>query len=495
MAAPPQADTPAPHRPLILFACMLAMFMAAIESTIVATAMPTIVAVLGGFTHFSWVYAIYLLTQAVTIPLYGKMSDMFGRQPVLLFGAGLFLLGSALCGLAGSMLGLIAFRALQGLGAGAIQPVVSTIVGDIYAPADRGRVQGYISSVWGISSVVGPAAGAFLVQQLSWRFVFWINLPIGIAALAILQLYLRERPRSQRRRIDFAGAALLALGTSTLMLALIQSSALDPLSLAALSALALASLAAFVVREQFAAEPILPLALFGNRVISVGAAGSLVAGALMMGVTGFLPVYVQGIMGRTPTVAGFALAVMSFGWPIASTIGGRLMTVTSYRSVAMIGAVMLTCGAGVLTLLVPERGPVFAGVGAFLIGLGMGFSTTTFMVAAQASVDWGQRGVATSSTIFMRLVGMSFGAALFGAVVNHGLHVHAAGMMGTVNQLMEPGQRSLIDFATLRTLTTAMADALHEVYVMAGALGLIVVALVLWLPKGLNPVNIAQKRA
>jgi EmrB/QacA subfamily drug resistance transporter len=471
---------------------MLAMFMAAVESTIVATAMPTIVAQLGGFRLFSWVFAVYLLTQAVSIPLYGKLADIYGRRPMLLFGAVLFLVGSTLCGLAQDMVQLIVYRALQGLGAGAIQPIVFTIVGDIYTPTERAKVQGYISSVWGFSAIVGPAVGAFLVEQLNWRFVFWVNLPIGVASVIMLLAFFRERIERRRHRIDYGGAALITLAITTLMLTLIQANELSVPLLAALLAVAAASFAAFVWQERRAREPMVPLRLFRNPIIAISNAGSLVAGALLLGITGFLPTYVQGVMGRTPTVAGFALAVMSLGWPIASGVGGRLMVATSYRFVALLGGTMLLAGSLVLVALEPARGPFWAGSGAFLIGLGMGFATTTFIVATQASVDWSQRGIATSSTVFMRLVGMSMGAALFGAVLNFGLQHHAVGAADAVNALMDPARRASLAPAAVGPLTAAIAAALHEVYIIAAVLAGVTLLLISRLPKGLSPLNIAS---
>jgi EmrB/QacA subfamily drug resistance transporter len=480
------------RRPLILIAVMLAMFMAAVESTIVGTAMPSIIAQLGGFRLFSWVFAVFLLTQAVTIPLYGKLADIYGRKPMLLFGAVVFLVGSTLCGLAHDMVQLIAFRALQGLGAGAIQPIVFTVIGDIYTPAERARMQGWVSSVWGFSAIVGPTVGAFLVEQLSWRFVFWINLPIGLASMTMLIVFFREGVEHRRHKVDFAGAVLITLATTALMLALIQAKDLGGGALAGLLALVVAAFAAFIWQERRASEPMVPLHLFRIPVIALSNGGALIVGALLLGITSILPTYVQGVMGRSVMVTGFTLAALSLGWPIASTIGGRVMVHTSYRAVALAGGVLLLAGMLIMVALTPARGALFAGAGSFLVGCGMGCTTTTFMVATQAAVDWNQRGIATSSTVFTRLVGMSMGAALFGAVLNFGLHRRAGGITDAVNALMDPVRRAALPPRQVAMLTDAMAASMHEVFIIAVVLAAIATLLIAGLPKGLSPATIAS---
>jgi EmrB/QacA subfamily drug resistance transporter len=468
-------------------ALMVAMFMAAVEATIVATAMPTIVADLGGFSLFSWVFAIFLLTQAVTIPVYGKLADVYGRKPVFFFGATLFLIGSTLCGFSWSMEALIAFRALQGLGAGAVQPIAVTVVGDIYSPAERARIQGYLASVWGISSVVGPALGAFFVQKLHWALVFWVNLPIGLASMAMLAVFLHEGVQRRPHRIDYLGSALLMVGTSALMLALIQGSSLTGSMLAGLVALAAAALVGFLAHERRAPEPMMPLDLWRYRVIAVGNLGALTTGALIMGITSFLPAYVQGVMGRPATVAGFALAMMSIGWPLSSTAGGRLMVHTSYRFVAILGGVGLIAGCAVLVVLTPERGPLWAGSGSFLVGIGMGFTSSTLLVAIQSSVNWSRRGVGTSGFMFMRIVGQALGAAAFGAVLNYGVHRGAPGQGDVINLLMKPATRGELAPALLDSLTQVMATSLRQVYAIGGVLALATLVLALGLPSGLRP--------
>src|SRR5580704_13382415 len=331
---------PAVRRPLVLAACMLAMFMAAVEATIVATAMPTIVAQLGGFALFSWVFAAYLLAQAVTIPIYGRLADLLGRKRVFFFGASLFLVGSTLCGLAPTMLLLVAFRALQGLGAGAILPVAQTIIGDIYSPAERPKIQAYTSSVWGFSAIVGPLLGAFIVEHLSWSLVFWVNLPIGVAAIATLAAFLPEPRQRRPHSIDVAGAVLLVVAVGTLMMALLHAVELG-WWIAPMLGVSAVCLVLLLAQERSAAEPMLPLGMWRDRTILASNIGGLAIGAAMMATSAFLPTYVQAVMGRDAVASGVILALMSVGWPIASTIGGRLMLATSYRTTAIIGGALL----------------------------------------------------------------------------------------------------------------------------------------------------------
>ena len=278
------------RRSLILAACMMATFMAAVESTIVATAMPTIVAELGDFHLFSWVFAVYLLFQAVSIPIYGRLSDLFGRKRVFFAGAGLFLLGSTLCGFAHGMLGLIAFRALQGMGAGAVQPVAYAIVGDIYTPTERARVQGFLSSVFGVSAVVGPTLGAYLVQHVSWSVVFWINLPIRALAMAMLAAFLREHRHEHPPRIDYLASFLLAVGAGSLMTAMIQGARLSSWLLAACIAVGVAAMVALLRHERHVEAPMLPMRFWASRVIALANFGSFGIGMVMMSVTGFTTV-------------------------------------------------------------------------------------------------------------------------------------------------------------------------------------------------------------
>jgi len=476
-----------PRRALVLAAAMMAIFMAAVESTIVATAMPSIVADLGGFSLFSWVFTAYMLTQAVSIPIYGRLADLHGRKPVFFAGTSVFLVASTLCGFAHTMPVLVSLRALQGLGAGAIQPIATTIVGDIYTPAERARVQGYISGVFGVSAIIGPALGAFLVQHGSWPIIFWINLPIGLAAFVMFGLFLHERLEPRPHHVDYLGSLLLALGAGSLMMALVQSATLTGPPIIALLAVGVVALAALVVHERRTAEPMLALRLWRNRFIGIGNLGAFTLGALMMGVAAFLPTYVQAVLGESASSAGLVLTAMSIAWTLASIVGGRLMIRTSYRTTATLGAVALVIGAAALITLEPPRALVWASVGAAFVGLGMGLCNTTFLVSVQASVGWGERGVATSSNMFMRIVGQATGAAAFGAILNLAVHRYAPETASAVNRLMAASLRATLGAVEIAHLTGAVAKALHEVYLMVGLFALLAVILCSFLPAGFGP--------
>ena len=297
--------TPA-ARPFVIASIMLATFMAAIEGTIVATAMPSIVGQLGGFTYYSWVFSAYLLAQSTTTVIYGKLSDLFGRKPTLIVGIVLLLLGSLLCGFAWSMTSLVAFRLLQGLGAGAIFPITITIIGDLYKLEERGHAQGMMASVWAISGVLGPLAGGLIVDHVSWAWVFWLNLPIGIVTILGLVIFLHESVETHRARIDYLGAILFSVSTAAL-LALLTETDSHWWILLALAALFAATGAFFLAHERRAPEPIVSIQLWTRRLIATSAIATLLAGMALIGLTTVLPIYVQGVLGRSPLVGGFTL--------------------------------------------------------------------------------------------------------------------------------------------------------------------------------------------
>lgn len=481
------AQAPSRRRTLVLGACLMATFMAAVESTIVATAMPTIVADLGGFSLFSWVFAVYLLTQAVSIPVYGRLADIYGRKKVFYVGAGLFLVGSTLCGLAPNMVALIVFRALQGFGAGGVQPIATTILGDIYTPSERAHVQGLVSGVFGVSAVIGPTLGAFLVQKVSWELVFWVNLPIGMAAIIMVATFLHESVEHRQHRVDYLGSLLLIVAIGALMLILVQGSSLSHIMVMIVAVIGVGALVALVAHERATPEPILPLELWRNRIIVLGSLGAAVIAAVMMGVSAFLPTYVQGAMGRSATVGGLVLGAMSVTWAIASFYGGRLMVRTTYRLTAVLGTLALMAGCGTLITLTPERGVPWATTGSLLIGIGMGLCNTTFVVSIQASVPWRQRGAATSSVMFLRFIGQSLGAAALGAVLNITMLRQAPDAMSMVNRLLDPTERKGLAPAEISRLTDVVALGLHNAYLLAGILSVVAFFLAIMLPARLSP--------
>jgi EmrB/QacA subfamily drug resistance transporter len=475
-------------RRLVLLAVMMATFMAAMESTIVATAMPTIVSALGGFRLFSWAFAAYLLTQAVTIPIYGRLADLYGRKRVFFAGSGLFMAASTLCGLAWAMVPLILFRALQGAGAGAIQPIATTIIGDVYSPTERARIQGYISGVFGVAAIIGPMLGAFLVQHVTWSLVFWINLPIGAVTFVMFALFLHERQTPRRHRIDYLGAGLMMFGAGALMLALVEAGNSAGMgTIAGLAAAGLGALVVLAVHERDAAEPILPLRLWRDRVIALGSFSGFTGGVVMMSINGFLPLYVQGAMGRSPTAAGVALGAASVSWTFASLAAGRLMIRTSYRQAATVGGASLIAGTAVLAALGPASPLSWAAAGSLLIGVGMGFCNTSFLVSTQARVGYGGRGAATSSIMFMRIVGNSVGAAVFGAILNFGVSRRIPHAGDAVNRLLQPAARHGLGAAEIARLSDAIGAGLHNVYLIAGLVAVVSLVLALALPAQLSP--------
>lgn len=462
------------NRPLVVAAIMLATFMVAIEATIVATAMPKIAGELGGFEHYAWVFASFLLAQTTMTPIYGKLSDLYGRRPVILAGIAIFLTGSVFCGLASSMGWLIAFRLLQGFGAGAIQPVAMTIVGDLYKVEERGRVQGLIASVWAFSAVVGPLAGGLIVDWLSWAWIFWINVPIGLLTVAGFTLFLAEDVERKRHRIDFLGAALFSVAMVALLTALTEA-AEAPGPALGFAALALASGAAFFLVERRAAEPMMALGLWGRPLILSGNATVGLASMALIGLTTILPLYVQGVLGFSPLVAGFTLTALAVGWPISSSQSARFFRAFGLRGTLRFGALILPLGAAVLLLLGPQSSPLLAGFGSFVMGFGMGLVNITCIVLIQDSVDWSMRGSATSSNVFARSLGSTLGASVLGALLNFGIAHHAGGGAAQVWALIETPD-GLARAAADPALTAVLHPSLHWTYWGILALALLALA-------------------
>jgi EmrB/QacA subfamily drug resistance transporter len=415
------AKTSLRDRSPILAGLMLTMGLSAMDSTIVATAIPSLVRDLSGFALFPWVFSAYLLTSTVANPIYGKLADMYGRKLLLLGGISIFLLGSVLCGLAWNMLALIVFRGIQGIGAGSIQTLTSTVVGDIYTIEERGRIQGWLSSVWGISSVIGPAIGGLFVQFSSWRWIFYINLPIGLAAMLMIATRLHEKNVSRKRQIDFGGAVLLVVGAGLLIFGLLQGGVswdwLAPQSIV-IFVVAIVALVVFAWHEGRTAEPIIPPWIFGSRLLIGVNLTSAVVGLLTIGLTTFLPTFAQRVLGADPVSAGFALAAMSIGWPLASSFSSRLYLKIGFRNTALAGSGIALIASLFLGLLPETSSTLLIAVGSFLMGAGLGLIATSLLVGVQSVVGWTQRGVVTAATMFMRALGSTIGAALFGSISN-----------------------------------------------------------------------------
>lgn len=445
----------------ILLSLMLSTSLVALDSTIIATAIPSIVDDLGGFTQFPWLFSIYLLAQAVSVPIYGKLADAVGRKPIMLLGIALFLIGSILCGLAWNMTALIVFRAIQGLGAGAVQPMSITIAGDIYTLTERARSQAYLASVWGMSAVVGPALGGLFAEHLSWRWIFWINIPLCVLAGWMLWRRFHEKVTRVRRSIDYAGATTLTVGSALLILGLLEGGQAwawtSPISIVVLTVGVLA-IVAFVLVERRAAEPVLPLWVFRRRILVAASLVSLLVGAVLFGLTTYVPTFAQDVLGATPVVAGFALATLTIGWPIAASLSGRLYLRCGFRVTAVIGSVLVVAGSAVSITWGVGTSLWSLALGCFVVGLGMGLVASPSLIAAQSSVGWGDRGVVTATSLFARSIGSAVGVAAFGAIVNAGIGATPTG--------------------------PELASATHGVFVAGAALSVVMAAAVLLLPGG-----------
>jgi EmrB/QacA subfamily drug resistance transporter len=462
------------------------MFLAALEATAVGTALPTLVADLGGVSRYSWVFSAYLLAATTTVPMYGKLADLYGRRLIFTVAISLFLLGSILCGTASSINQLILYRAIQGLGAGGVMPVAITLMADIYTLEERGKMQGLFSAVWATSSLVGPAAGGLITDFLSWRWVFYINIPFGIAAVVLLRAFLKEEGGRRQHQLDYLGTISLTLSVAILLLALLEGPELwgwgDARTLGMMLIAAL-GLVFFLWQENRAPEPMLPLELFKIRVIAVASLGGLLMGTLMYCAAAFVPMYAQGVLGGTAIDAGMTLAPMSIGWPIASTTSGWLLMRFGYRPFILMGASFGILGCMVLATADPASGrtPIMAAM--FLLGLGLGFSSTPYLLAVQNAVPWNRRGVATSSVQFFRSIGGAIAVAALGAVLNLEL-AQRVGPEVDPNVALNPTLRAAYPAESLDSLVKALDSGLSTIFLVMAAMAMGGLLVSLFFPGG-----------
>jgi EmrB/QacA subfamily drug resistance transporter len=451
------------HKRRALYGVMLSVFLAAMESTVVATAMPTVVASLGGLQIYSWVFSGFLLTSTVTMPLWGRLSDLVGRRPIYLTGLAIFLVGSALAGVAQNMGQLIAFRALQGVGAGSLLTLGMTIVGELFGLEQRAKMQSYVSGVWGVASLLGPLLGGLLTDHISWRWVFYVNLPFGAVAMFLLYGAL---PEGQRRRhaLDYPGLTLFSLGVSALLIGIMEAgrvgrwSGLDvllPLGVA------LVTLGAFIVVERRVREPIVPLRLFRHRMVVAASLNGFLSGMAMFGAISFVPLYLQSVSGLSATAAGFVLTPFVLGWVAMSIVGARLALRLGYRALVVSGMACLAMAFLMLSRWAPGLTQAAAMRDALLGGIGMGLTFVPMLIAVQSAVPRPDLGAATSMTQFCRTIGGAVGLSVMGAVMIRRL---AAG--------------------------APMADALHAVFIVG-----LVVSVVAFLSAFLVPGGRAQALA
>lgn len=480
---------------LITAGLMLSLFLASMESTVVSTGMPTIVSQLGGLESYSWVFTAFMLASTTMVPLYGKLSDLFGRRPVFVAAMIIFLVGSALCGLAASMPQLIAFRAIQGIGAGGLLPLAFIIIGDLFSLEQRARLQGLFSGVWGVSSIIGPLLGGFIVDQVSWQWIFWINIIPGLIAAAIVWFAWIDRARAHdapQRSIDYAGSALLTAGAVALLLSLTDLSA--PWALPTLLG-ALAMFGALAWVERRASDPVLPIDLFRDRMFMVACGHGILAGCAVFGGATFVPLYVQGVLGTSATEAGAALMPMLLAWVFSSIIGTRMLLRVGYRSIALAGMAALVVGSFPLMFVDAQTNRLLLMVYLGLMGFGMGFSIPAFLIAVQSSVARSNLGTATSTLQFSRSIGGAFGIGIMGAVLSATVtnRLAAAGVDASVslNSLIDPLGGDIAVNDALRAALGAGISGVFVVAFIAAALGLLVTLLA---PRGLIAQAAAERR-
>jgi EmrB/QacA subfamily drug resistance transporter len=462
---------PLSHRQIqiVFLGLMLAMLLAALDQTIVGTALPTIVGDLGGLNHLSWVVTAYLLTSTTGALLYGKLSDLYGRKRIFQVAIVIFLIGSALAGLSQNMTQLIVFRGLQGVGAGGLIVLAMTVIGDIVSPRDRGRYQGYFGAVFGFATVAGPLLGGFLVDNLSWRWVFYINLPIGILALFVIAIVLKESGIRRQHRIDYLGSALMVVGVSALLVVSVwggQQYAWVSKPIFGLSVLGLLFVGLFIAREHFADEPILPLRLFRNKVFSIANAMGFIVGLVMFGAIIYIPVYLQLARGASPTISGLQLLPLVFGLFAASIGGGQIITrIGRYKIFPIIGTALMTLGMVLLSGLHAHTSLWVLWGDMLVLGVGIGCALQVLILAVQNAVGYEDLGTATAASTFMRSMGGTFGTAIFGAVLTSRLAFWLLRLLPSGSSAATNGGNVTSSPAVVKALPPPIRDAIVEAFV------------------------------
>jgi MFS family permease len=453
-------------RGMVTTALLLAMAVCALEQTVVSTAMPSIIAQLKGLDVYPWVFSAYLLASTVTTPVYGKLADLWGRKRVLLFGLGLFAIGSVLSGRSGSMPELIAMRVVQGLGAGAVGPIVLTLLADLFTLEERARVQGWFSAVWGVSSVAGPWLGGYLTDNLSWRWVFYVTVPFSVLAAWVLVRHVDEDVRRDEvLPIDWKGASLLAGGSTLLLLAILSGPRLSAWTAWGLMSTSFVLIGLFVAVERRAADPILPPDLFARLPIASAIAGSFLIGALLVGIDTYVPLYVQGVLGGKATEAGEVITPLFLSWAISVAVAAKVVIRFGFRTTAVVGMGMVALGMAGLAVgaSVPDSAVGLFKVSLVVTGFGFGPASLSCILGVQNAVDWNRRGAATGAVTFSRVLGGALGVGVLGATLAFefarrlasaeagGLDVVAA-LRPETHALLTPEQLQLVQDALGRTL-------------------------------------------
>jgi EmrB/QacA subfamily drug resistance transporter len=487
---------------LVIVALMLALALTTLESTVVTTAMPSIVGQLGGITLYSWVFSAYLLTSTTFMPLYGKLADLYGRRILLYIGVGIFLIGSAAAGAAQSMEQLIIYRAIQGLGAGAILPLVLIVVADLSTTQEElASKQGAIGALWGVSSIAGPLIGGLIVDHTSWRWVFFLNIPLGLIALAVLIVTYKEQVVRQKHQLDYLGTALISSTILALLLALIQggtSWAWISLPGISLFAIAIVCTLAFVFVEQRAAEPIIPLDLFKNRAIALASLGGFLLGAIVFGVTTYAPLFIQAVQGGSGTEAGLTVIPSQLAWSTVSIMAAFFVQRLGFRRMLLVGSLLMVAGCVMMAFLQRQTGLAFVIAAVVVVGLGLGFANTANTVAVQVAAPKSLVGVASASTQFVRLLGSTVGIGVMGSILNaqiaqrfNPIAAHVPSLAEQMHNgispatlLLTPELRAPYPLALLEQLRGAFMQSLFWVFLLMLALALVILVLMFWFPAG-----------
>lgn len=474
--------------------------LAAMESTVVSTAMPTVVASLGGLARYSWVFSIYLLTSTVSMPIWGKLSDLYGRRYCYLIGISIFLVGSALSGLSQSMNQLIIFRALQGLGAGAIVPSALTIIGEIYTLEERARMQGVFSSVWGVSSIIGPILGGFITDNFSWRWIFYINIPFGLLAIPIISLAMRGMfiQTSNNPKIDYGGAISLSSSISLLLIAFLEAKEI-PSQFLIFSLLlgSLLSLIAFIYFEKHAAEPILPLHLFKEKIFIVSTLGNFLSGCILFGILSFIPLFMQIVLKTNATQAGKTIMFLLFSWICCSILSARLILNYSYRPLIITGMAALALGSFLISILIsPVTNKYYIYGSVAIIGIGMGLSTFSILIAIQSRMPNQYLGIVTSSTQFFRNIGGVIGTGVLGSIMSFSLNKsinqnydislnqELTKIINNPSLIFDPVTRTTLTPMAIEHFSNSLASSLHLVFVISFFLSLLALGVSFLTPIG-----------
>ncbi|WP_026690257.1 MDR family MFS transporter [Alteribacter aurantiacus] len=447
----------------IVIALLIATFLAAIEVTVISTAMPSITSDLGGLDLISWVFAIYLLTYAVMTPIFGKLADLFGRKKIFITGATLFLIGSALCGLSQSMEQLILFRAIQGIGAGALMPMTFTIVGDVFSYEQRAKAQAIIGSIWGIAGIFGPLVGGFFVDFLTWHWIFYINIPFGLVSMYLIWKNLDEKLEKKKRSIDFGGAITFIIGAGALLYALLSGGneiAWNEPLMFILLAVALTFLSVFIFIQFKVKEPMVPFKLFKIRHLLVANTCGLLMGAILIGLTAYLPLWVQGVLELPATYSGLTLLPMSLGWPLAAFVSSRLLTKLGAKPIVLTGVSIIAMSTFSLTFISSATPNWLLILIMFFVGTGFGLSMTIFSVIVQSSVSWDNRGAAASSNAFLRTLGQTLGITVLGAVLNQYIGGHTNNGTSVAPAILAEGLHAAFIILFVLAILTLIATSL-----------------------------------